>query len=314
MQSRKKHNHNDDISYEKIKELRTAVKCVETLLEIYRKDKNALNEEIYVTEFVSAVQEIIYVNRNSERFKNSFYGNKYTNKTLISALKEKDKADAVMINAWIKKFENRMATNYGVQNLVKKKRDIEVLMYKIKSKIFLYQNFDDMVFLNDQIFYFVARSVISRKLANNVGRQFEDEIIYRLDNKYKSIKFCIKEKVQIPKIGHNYMTSKGFEVQPKNIFDLFREFILYPLAYEISIIELSEMINKYFNKSWDKKESRCIQYMHNSCGATSDMSYVLWLLIDSQEKNIYFLNYVKVESDYVVKRALNLEIDYFFRM
>jgi len=127
---------------------------------------------IFLTEFVSIIQEIIAVKRNDERFSNDYYGNKYTAKPLLSAIKKPEEADAVAVQAWIKKIQNRMAINFGVRELIEKKRSIENIIYQIKSEIFRYQNIDDLDFVNAEVVHFATLPIISREYAINVAEGF----------------------------------------------------------------------------------------------------------------------------------------------
>lgn len=305
----------ENISYDKIKELKTAVKFVEVLLEIYHKDKGAPIEEIYIPEFVSAVQEIIYVNKNSERFKNGFYGNKYTNTTLLSTLKDKDKdkADAVMINAWIKKLENRMATNYGVQDLVKKKRDIEILMYKIKSKIFSYQNFDDMVFLNERIFYFIRRSIISEENAKIIGNSFVVEVNKRLPKECKIHYYALlSQKILIDKF-QQIIDFEGVYVNLENTYNLFKDFQIYPNSLKIVAEKLSAEIIKKYKEASDKGEFYSVSHIVSNLETNNNRGAYLCFLIDWRKREFYYVSYIGTTSDDIVKRALELKIEYYYR-
>ena len=77
-------------------------------------------------------------------------------------------ADAVAVQAWIKKLENRAVANLGALELIKKKRDIENIIYEIKGYIFSFYNIGDMAFVNSEIYYIAARSMISQNFAMDI--------------------------------------------------------------------------------------------------------------------------------------------------
>ena len=62
---------------------------------------------------VIIIQEIIDNKKNGDKISNDYYGynNKY--RSLMTAIKKPEEVDAVVLQAWIKKLENRTAINYG---------------------------------------------------------------------------------------------------------------------------------------------------------------------------------------------------------
>lgn len=66
---------------------------------------------------VIIMQELINNKKNGDKVSNDYYGynNKY--RSLMTAVKNPQKADAVVLQAWIKKLENRTAINFGAFEL-----------------------------------------------------------------------------------------------------------------------------------------------------------------------------------------------------
>ena len=112
----------------------------------------------------------------------------------MTALKKPEEADAVVLQAWIKKLENRTAINYGSYDLIQKKREIETTIYEIKSIIYSYRNLDDLEFVNSVICHFVARAITSRDLAMNIGCRFAEKVIHNLNGELKKheISYMVK--------------------------------------------------------------------------------------------------------------------------
>ena len=130
--------------------------------------------------------------------RNDYYGYNNPNRSLTVAVKKTEEADAVAVQAWIKKLENRAAVNFGAYDLIKKKRDIENCIYKIKKYIYSYSAIDDIVFANDILCKNTAQSIISRELAKKIGNVFATSVCKYLNSNaiqlsIISVVFCHRE-------------------------------------------------------------------------------------------------------------------------
>lgn len=224
-------SYGKEIAKEDKKYYEFALKHYGTVVQWMEKNTDVDNSHgIFLTEFVSIIQEIVAVYKNDERFHNDYFGNKYTNKPLLSAIKKPDKADAVFVQAWIKKVQNRLSINFGVRDLIMKERDIEIKIYNIKSEIYRYQNLDDLEFVNAEVFHFATLPVISRGQAINMGDKFAHEIA-------KAFRKDVKLSVIMPPDGIN-------------ILNMFREFIMdrtnvMPLVAKDIARQLEEFYQDY---------------------------------------------------------------------
>ena len=180
---------------------------------------------------VIIMQELINNKKNGDKVSNDYYGynNKY--RSLMTAVKNPPKADAVVLQAWIKKLENRTAINFGAFNLIQKKREIETTIYEIKSIIYSYRNLDDLEFVNSVICHFAARSITSRDLAMDIGDRFAEKVIHNLNDELKNrMKF--------------YMWPEGI-----NVLDMFREFLIDRRDIEGCVAEeVARQINEFYER------------------------------------------------------------------
>lgn len=180
---------------------------------------------------VIIMQELIDNKKNGDKVSNDYYGynNKY--RSLMTAVKNPQTADAVVLHAWIKKLENRTAVNFGAFDLIQKKREIETTIYEIKSIIYSYRNLDDLEFVNSAICHFVARSITSRDLALDIECRFAEKVIHSLNGELKSkMKF--------------HIWTEGI-----NVLDMFREFLVDRRDIEGCVAEeVARQINEFYER------------------------------------------------------------------
>ena len=182
---------------------------------------------VFLTGFVCIMQEIIHVQKNDERFCNDYYGNKYTNKPLLVAIKKPQNADAVIIQAWVKKIQNRFAVNFGAYELIALKRKVENSIYEIKSEIYKFQNINDIKFVNDVICNFTIWTIISRNLAERIGTNFTREIGKHI------IKGLYLQTI---------LDNEGV-----NVYNMFREFLLDKTAVgDLVAADIARQINEFY--------------------------------------------------------------------
>ncbi len=183
---------------------------------------------------VIIMQELIDNKKNGDKISNDYFGynNKY--RSLMTAVKNPEKADAVVLQAWIKKLENRTAINFGAFDLIQKKREIETTIYGIKSIIYSYRNLDDLEFVNSAICHFAARTIMSRDLAMSIGYRFAEKVVYNLKGKAK-------------RMINFHMWPEGV-----NVLDMFREFLVDRRDIEDCIAEeIARQINEFYEKDDD---------------------------------------------------------------
>ena len=265
----------DDISNAKF-----AFKHVKTLLSWLEQFKDTDFTEGYpLTILASAIQEIVFVKKNKELFINDFYGNKYYRKSMISSLKDAGAASAVAKTAWVYKVENRYSVNLGAYELVKKKRDIENTIYKIKRRLFAYKNISDFKFASSLILHFAARSLTSRKVAMVIGGEFANLIVER----------CGPYQFQ--------MFDEGI-----NVLDMFREFLLSRETMEKVAKEVGEMIKEFDNEKpcnyYSKTIAKEMRYRFQlSLNEEYNKKFIFLFVVDRERRVIEYKNFFEVVDD-----------------
>ena len=177
------------------------------------------------------MQELIDNKKNGDKITNDYYG--YNNKScsLMTAVKNPETANAIVLQAWMKKLENRTAVNFGAFDLIQKKREIETTIYEIKSIIYSYRNLDDLEFVNSALSHFAARTITSRGLAMSIGDRFAEKVVANLEGKAK-------------KMTNFYMWPEGI-----NIMDMFREFLVDTRDIEDCVAEeVARQINEFYEE------------------------------------------------------------------
>ncbi len=277
-----------------VKNLRFAFKYVETLLGWFENVKKVDFTEGYnFSIFTTAIQELISVNTNKEIFVNDFYGNKYTAKSMISALKNGEEVDAVIKQAWITKLENRYAANLGVLELIKAKRLVENVIFEIKKKLFIYKNMEDLKVANEMIIYFISRSLISRDVAMGIGGEF-GELINKSCSEYRFI-----------------ICDRGI-----NVLNMFREFLLYEKTMEEVVDDISDMIRDFESEQDHNDYSYIVaREMVYTFGIqlsnTHEKRFLFNFIVNRKDKVLEGLNFMEVISDEESQKTIEIGLGKF---
>ena len=292
------------ISYDKeideadIKHYLYAVKKVKNVTLWVEKYKGInFSSGIALDTLVIIMQELIYNKKFGDKISNDYYGNKNKNRSLMAALKNPKKADAVVLQAWINKLENRTAVNFGAFDLIQKKREIETIIYEIKSIIYSFRNLNDLEFVNATICHFVARSIMSRKFAMDIRFRFEEKVIYNLNDKLKSrIKFCMwSEEI--------------------NVLDMFREFYVDNRNIGVRVAEqVARQINEYYEIDEgysDKCFMRVDFEVYISEKHCRDFLFIYF--VDKKNYTITYKHFYEVCSDTDVARMKSLGLEKFIK-
>ena len=214
----------------------------------------------------------------------------------MTAVKNPNMADAVVLQAWINKLENRTAVNFGAFDLIQKKREIEITIYEIKSIIYSYRNLDDLEFANSVIYHFSARSIMSRSLAMNIGYRFAKKVIYHLNDELKS------------KIKFN-MWSEGI-----NVLDMFREFLIDRSDIEQCVAsEVARQINEFYEKD-DGITGRSMRVdfeVYISEKYCKD--FMLIYFLDKSTDTLTYKQFYEVCSDTDADRMMSLGLEKFVK-
>lgn len=263
------------LSEDDISDAKFAFKYVKTLLSWLAEFKSADFTEGYpLAILASAIQEIIFVNKNKEILKNDYYGNKYYKKTMISSLKDAEAVSAVAKIAWVCKVENRYSVNLGAYELVKKKREVENTIYKIKSKLFEYQNISDLEVANSLISDFAARCLISRVVAKEVGYEFA----------------CLVTKICGP--YRFQMFDEGI-----NVLDMFREFLLNRDVMKRVAKDVGQMIKEFQNEKpynhYTTTIARGIKYEFE----IHDKKFMFLFFVDRERQYVEYKNFMEIVDD-----------------
>lgn len=276
------------------KAFKFAINNFETVLSWWIAKKNIdISKGIAFDVFVIIIQEMITVYNSKEGFKNDYLGYNNPNRSLSVAVKKPDEADAVAIEAWKKKLENRTAVNFGASTLIKKKREIENSIYHIKMYIYSYTRLSDIEFINEILCKFVARSIISRDLAMYVGNEFTKLICKYLDNNIKDITFIV------PPEG-------------VNVYNMFRDFTIDQFNIkELVAKDFAEKINELYNNKSGcyAKGMRCDFEI-----ALSQERYwnnMVTFFVNRRTNQVIFEQYVDISSDDDCSRMQQLGLEEF---
>lgn len=281
------------LSSDDISDAKFAFKHVKTLLSWITEFKNTDFKEGYpLAILASAIQEIVFVNKNKELFINDFYGNKYYRKSMISSLKDAESVSAVVKTAWVYKVENRYSTNLGAYELVKKKRDVENTIYEIKSKVFEYQNISDLDSANSLVLHFAARSLISRKVAMAVGVEFANLVV----------EICGPYQFR--------MFDEGI-----NVLGIFREFLLSREVMEIVAKEVGEMIKEFDNEkphNYTKTIVKGMQYRFRlSINEKYEKTFTLLFVVDRERRIVEYKDFMEIIDDEYAREQIRIGLGEF---
>lgn len=254
----------------KEKAFKFAIKNFDTVLKWWTEGKEIdVTESVPIDIFTVIMQEIVVVNDSKEGFRNDYLGYKNPNRSLSVTVKKPTEADAVAVEAWKKKLENRTAVNFGASALIKKKREIENCIYQIKKYIYSFNRISEIEFANANLCRFVARSIISRDLAMHIGNEFAQIVCKYLTIKSKDITFILDDS--------------GI-----NVLNMFRDFTIDQFNIkELVAKDFARQINEFY-----EEQSTCF-----AKGMRCDFEIAL-----SQEK--YWDNVVT----FIVNKEVNLII------
>lgn len=128
------------------KDIVLALERVAPVLKLIEVEKQVdLSQEIDITLFISVIQEIIYIHKNSVQIKIDTLGfttgEKALSKLLTSGYEEEP---AIMRIAWELRLANRVLINFNLSEHITEARKIEKTIYKIKKEVYSYINLDDI--------------------------------------------------------------------------------------------------------------------------------------------------------------------------
>ncbi|APM39953.1 hypothetical protein [Clostridium kluyveri] len=278
-----------------LKNYKFAFKHFRTVLEWWI----AKNEDIDVSNGVALdtlaviIQEMVSVKKNKEGFRNDYYGYNNPNRSLSVAVTKPKEAEAVAVQAWKKKIENRVAVNFGAYDLIKKKRQVENTIYKIKQFVYSYQNLEDLEFSNDVLYHFVARSVVSRDLARFIGNRFADKIYSQLKGNARRVRFIMWPEAV-------------------NVYDMFREFTVDKYNIEdLVVADLAKQINEFYQED-STVISRGMRCDFEVCTSKTDYrDFLLTFTVNRYNNQFEYQQFVEVCPDEDIDRMRNLGLEKF---
>lgn len=270
-----------DKKYRDIKACKFAIKNYETVLEWWVKGKDDVDvsKDVALDTFVAIMQELIVVYKDKEKLTNDYLGYKYYERTLTASVKKPKNADAIAVQAWIKKLENRVAADFGAMELIKKKREIENIIYEIKRYIFSFYNLEDMLFVNSQIYYIASRNMISRELAMEIGDKFASNVCKYLSSRITNINFIL-------------------DTEGVNVFNMFRDFSIDKSgAIDNVAKKMAYMVNELYEDEDGLTGIGEKIYVNISWSDQSLKQSMLTFCADRNTDSIVYKQYVGVESD-----------------
>lgn len=286
-----------DIDDSDITHYKYAVKNARTVASWIEKYKQADFSQGIPLDMLSIImQEIINNKKNGDKVENDYFGYNNKCKSLMTAIKNPGTADAIVMQAWIKKLENRTVVNFGAYDLIKKKREIETTIYEIKKVIYSYRNLDDLEFVNDVLSHFVARSVTSRDLAMDVGVHFADKVAAGLKGSAKQL--------------------TDFQMWPEgiNVLDMFREFLVDKYNIEDAVAaDIARQVNEFYEeKSTVTGRGMCCnlevyfseKYHHD---------FLFMFFVDRERHRFEYQQFLEVCSDEDADRMIQLGLAKFVK-
>jgi hypothetical protein len=212
----------------------------------------------------------------------------------MAAVKSPKTADAVVLQAWIKKLENRTAVNFGAFDLIQKKREIETTIYEIKSIIYAYRNLDDLEFVNSTICHLVARAITSRNLAMDIGYRFAEKVVHNLNGELKKMNFC--------------MWPEGI-----NVLDMFREFLVDRRNIEDRVAEkVARQINEFYEEDGVIGRGMRVDFkVYVSEKYCRD--FLLIYFVDKSNNTLTYNQFYEVCPDTEAERMKSLGLEQFVR-
>lgn len=221
----------EEIPKEDYRHYKYAFDHVQTVLNMMSKEKGKdYSKEVYLVLFVSVIQEIVYVKKNSDKLviRNDYYGYNAKGTTLMSALKkQEDEVDSILVHIWIRRVETRFSINYGAHDLIVEKNKAELLTFKIKVFLYGYRNLNELKKANAYIAHMIGIAHTNTCIAAKGEFFFQLWLAHHLDSYGITI-----DQFVLPD-------------DPQNIYDMFREFLsVFNHEVNIYINEFAEQVVK----------------------------------------------------------------------
>ncbi len=201
--------------------------------------------------FVSVIQEIVYVKKNTNDFKvkNDYFGFNPSGISLMSALKKTNATEvpSVLVDIWIRRIENRFCANYGAIDLISEKNKAEINTLIIRTHIFSHNNLFVLKKENDALLHRVAAAHTNTSVAADTEKTFRVVLCHNLGSLGEFV-----EHFELPD-------------DSDNIYDMFRE-LLYAYGKDldneleelaISITHIIVNQKTYGQNDPDLKEMEC---------------------------------------------------------
>ena len=272
--------------------MNNAPKVIECLEKYYGRD---FSESIGFNVLVAIVQELIYVRENNVKVTNDFY--KYNNKeTSLKLLTQNSNRviPEIVKEAWIRRVENRVALNYGQQELMKVKRQIENKIFSIKAFVYSYRNYDDAKFVSDFLYRFIADIIFSSKSACNYGKEIFNKISAKISEKIKGY------YVDVAMNSVNIMAYLKTMLLNKDILE---EKIINEISFSV--------INSYKENSFIVYDST---YYFNIEKYNINEEYLLVYRINKIKRSLLFSKFRRIIKEEQLEKAVELGLEKFIEI
>lgn len=293
-------SYGEDITDEDIEHYKFALKHYEIIIRwIEKKWSIDLSKEVDLALFVTIMQELISVSKERETWNNDYYGNKYTKRSILNAVKKPMQAEPVVIKLWLEKIRNRLAVNFGSYSLISKKRRIENKVYEIKSKLFSMQNLDDLSLANNLLCRFVARSIMSRDLAMNIGTSFASQVIAAMkdDEARERMRFICDDR--------------GI-----NAYDMFREFAIDSTGVmELVAEDVAHKITEFYQDTEHGSlvsQEMCSRF-ETAYKTNPPREFIFTYYVDRVRHEFLYHRFFEVRSDEWCDKMISLNLGGFIR-
>lgn len=223
--------YNPEIPDDDIKHYHYAVKHARTIIKWWNNYLQIEDNDFVSIDLLCVVmQEIIYCKKFTPKVSHNYLGQKNPGISMLGVLSHPDKADPVVVHAWMIRLENRLCTNLGNLNLLQCKREIDNIIYEIKKIIYSYHNLHDLLFVNSHLTECAKKATVSSAIAQEYGDYFKELIL-------------------------NYINTPEnhplrFQTENPNVLNLFREFIVHHVDSDYILTEaknIAQIIVQAFN-------------------------------------------------------------------
>ena len=255
------------------------------------------NKKIKAQYIISIMQEILDVVCNNPKDEgynivNDYFKYKNKKQTLLSALRNPEKANTIIVEGWVKRLENRLAVNLGGRELIIKKRKIDNIIYEIKKFVYSFQNLEDIEFVGRFLSEKIFELLLSEEDANIHRDDLIDKMSHQLKLEDKSIRIIIP-------------------YEARNILSFFKE--LHICGGKLNDKIAKDIVCKIINTTSEETDIQDLKFHYSIQGQTVKHEFILFCKFDTKSNTLFFMEYRRIVEDDYIERAKRLGLEKFFK-